>query len=337
MAVDLRALYERSRGFSADPAECDADFERALRILAGRGDLLAYIAYVHGSKHPDIRSFCLSPHALVMARHLETNRRTMTVSHPESGKTLLHRSDMELWIGMQTERAFAVADATVPSGCYVMGTFENQAEPQVADIRDTVEFNKRYRELFPHARRDEKKSWEKGKWFLKRPENKTRPEPTLMAVGCEGDIQGLRFGKITVDDPISQKDAKSPTVVRDRVRWILATLERRVLEEGEMRYVFTRWHARDAFRPLARITPTLVMPVYDFWKKHPEYGVRADTLWPDKWPRERVEVERAKLIDAGEAALWPLVWMCDPEASTGDLFKREFFRYAAPLLAENVA
>lgn len=334
MPVELRDLWARSRSLPGTREQQDEVWWDAVRQHAGQGDLLCYILFVHGDVHPDIRSFCFSPHAHVMAAHLAANMRTMTVSHPESGKTLLHRSEMEMWIGMETERAFAKADATVPSAAYVMGTFENQAEPQVADIRNTIEFNKKYRQLFPHARPDKKRKWEQGKFFLQRPEGKTRPEPTLLAAGCEGDIQGLRFGKITVDDPISQKDAKSATIVRDRVRWILATLERRVLEEGVMRYVFTRWHQRDAFRPLARITPTLIMPVYGYWEAHPEHGVTADTLWPEKWPKERVEIERMKLIDAGEAALWPLVWQCDPEASTGDVFKRDAFRYArAPLEA----
>jgi len=271
-----------------------------------------------------------------MAQHLENSRRTLTVSHPESGKSLLHASEMEQWIGMQTERCFATddkgkplyPDATVPSCAYVMATFENQAEPQVADMRDTIEFNPRYHDLFPNAIPDKKKKWEAGKWFLKRPRGKNRKEATCTAFGCEGDMQGRRFGMITVDDPITQKDAKSDKLVRDRVRWILATLERRVLQEGTTRYVFTRWHNRDMFGPLSRITPNLVMPVYGYWEKHPEYGVGADTLWFDKWTKELVEVERMKLIDAGEAALFPLVWMCDPEVSTGDMFKRDAFRYA---------
>lgn len=334
MVVNLAELRSKADGLSRDTAYNDRMFWGAVKHHAQQGDRLSYILYVHGDKHPDIPSFCYSPHARVMSAHLESSPRTMTVSHPESGKTLLHRSDMEMWIGRQTEMVFSEDRAisgkvASPSACYVMGTFENQAEPQVADIRNTLEFNDRYHELFPHVEPDKKKKWEQGKFFLKRPKRKSRPEPTLMAVGCEGDIQGLRFGKITVDDPISQKDAKSPTIVRDRVRWILATLERRVLQEGEMRYVFTRWHQRDMFKSLSRITPSLVMPVYGFWESHPEYGVTADTLWSQKWPKELVEVEHQKLIDAGESALWPLVWLCDPEVSTGDLFKREAFRYAA--------
>lgn len=324
MPVDLRALYAFSRTFSSDKAENDRQFMVSLRELARRGDLLSYIYYVHGDKHPDIRSFCLSRHGLIMAAHLEANDRTVTVSHPESGKTLLHRSEMEQWIGMQTERCFMERDAPPPSAVYVMGTNENQAEPQVHDIRNTVERNPKYRELFPHARPDKAEGWEKGKWFLKRPPLKNRPEATLIAMGCEGDIQGGRYGKITVDDPISQQDAKSDKIVRDRVRWIVATLERRKLQGGQIRYVFTRWHERDMFGPLSRITPTLVMPVYGYWEAHPEHGYQAETLWPDKWPRELVEIERNKLIDAGEAALFPLVWLCDPQAAKGSIIKREW-------------
>lgn len=296
----------------------------ALRDRARKGDVLSYIFYVHGEKHPDIRSFCLSRHAQVMASHLSSSDRTVLVSHPESGKTLLHRSEMEQWIGMETEKTFTQRDAPPPSAAYVMGTFENQAEPQVADIRETIEHNPRFRELFPHVEPDKRKKWEAGKWFLKRPHGKNRPEATLTGVGCEGDVQGARFGKITVDDPISQQDAKSDKIVRDRVRWILATLERRKLQEGQLRYVFTRWHERDMFGPLSRITPTLVMPVYGYWQSHPEHGYRADTLWPDKWPKKLVEVERNKLIDAGEAALFQLVWMCDPQAAQGSIIKREW-------------
>lgn len=336
MATDLNILLAAARAAYPDAMAAEAAFMEEVKYRAGQGDLLSYIFYVHGPVHPDIRSFCFSPHSVVMAEHMGSSRRTMTVAHPEAGKTLLHRSELEMWIGMQTELSFRDPDVPPPSALLVMGTLDKQAKPQVHDIRNTIQFNPRYRKLFPHARPDIKEGWEKDVFFLKRPLEKHRPEATLLATGCEGDIQGGRYGFILTDDPISQKDAKSPTIVRDRVLWILATLERRVLEGGITRYVFTRWTERDAFDPLARITPTLVMPVYGFWEAHPEYGVTSETLWPAKWPKARVEIERNKLIDAGEAALWPLVWLCSPKQAEGAIIKRIWMHYAPNPLTQVV-
>jgi predicted phage terminase large subunit-like protein len=323
----LRAKADRD--CPGDKKAAETLFNAAVKYRASIGDLLCYILYVHGKTHPDIRSFCYSKHAYVMASYLETSDRTAMVTPPEHGKTLLHRSEMELWLGTETEKCYANADYTVPSAVYVMATFENQAEDQVFEIRQTIEHNKRFRELFPHARPDKKGKWERGKFFLQRPEGRSRPEPSLMGIGIGGDIQGARFGKGTVDDPIDQRKAKSDGYVKDTVRWLLATFESRILRGGPKRYVFTRWAEHDAFDPLSKICSPLVMPVYGFWEAHPEYGCQADSLWPDKWPKAAIETEkRIPLVDAGEAALWPLVWLCDPKQATGTIFKRENFRYS---------
>lgn len=332
-------LWGECQKLSTDEAKNREVYWQDVKYHAQHGDLLCYILYVHGQMHPDIRSFAFSPHAYVMAEHLAASRRTMTVAHPEAGKTLAHRSELEMWIGMQTERSFVDPDEPPPSALYVMGTLDKQAKPQVHDIRNTIQFNPRYRELFPHARPDIKAGWEKDVFFLKRPLEKHRPEATLLATGCEGDIQGGRYGFVLTDDPIGQKDAKSPTIVRDRVLWILATLERRVLQGGITRYAFTRWTEHDAFNPLARITPTLVMPVYGFWEAHPEYNHlwpegTPETLWSEKWSKELVEIEHNKLVDAGEGALWPLVWLCAPKQAEGGIFKREWYQYGPNPLSE---
>jgi hypothetical protein len=328
MPQDLRKLWQACQ-VSADAAENEQVWLHNLRTAAKGGDLLCYGLYVHGEQADELRGLATSIHALVMTLDTEQHRNTIHVCPPEHGKTALARWEMEMWLGIETEGAFENPKHTVPSAQYIMNT-ALQAEKQIMEIENTVEHNRRYRELFPRARPDKKKGWTKDHFFLDRP--RSRPDPSLHGVGMFGPIQGSRVGFQAIDDPTDQQDARSELLLRTQNEWLAGTAADRVMRGGIRRLRMTRWSEKDPYSRLCKVQGmwARVMPALGFWQEHPEYGMTSRALWPDVWPEERLEAKRQELIDAGQAYLWALTYLCNPVVSTGDMFRRDWFIYGVP-------
>lgn len=329
MPVDLSAMLARARTISSDPEECAARFTEALQDFARNGDLLSYILYVHGDKGEELKALALSQHAHVIAADGEASSLTLHVLPPEFGKSALARSEAELWLGMETARAFETPRHTVPSAHYIMNT-AMQSEKNIMDIEETIEHNKRFKELFPMVRPDKRRGWTKDHFFLDRP--RSRPDPSLLGCGMFGPIQGSRVGFQVVDDPTDQQDARSDGLLDAQSSWLAGTAATRVLKNGIRRYRFTRWSEKDTFSRLSKVQGMLVrvMPALGFWQEHPEFGVTEKVLWPGLFPESRLESIRQELIDMGQAYLWQLQYLCNPTAASGDMFRRSWIIYGTP-------
>lgn len=322
MALDLAVLLRRARECSEDPAEREQFFWSAVEESARGGDLLAYGLFVHGDQAEELKLLALSRHARVIALDCEGSRLTAHILPPEHGKSALARWEAEMWLGVETVRAFADPGHTVPSAHYIMNTAA-QAEKQVMEIENTIERNRRYRLLFPGVKPDKRLGWTKDHFFLQRP--RSRPDPSLQGCGMFGPIQGSRVGLQLVDDPTDQQDARSDQLMRSQTQWLMGTAADRLLRGGIRRFRFTRWSDKDCFSAISRVSgmTVRVMPALDYWGP-------GQALWPEVWSRERLDAKRQELIDAGQAYLWQLTFMCDPRVASGEMFRRVWFVYGAP-------
>ena len=72
----------------------------------------------------------------------------------------------------------------MPQGGYISYS-DDVAQLRSVAVRDTIESNARYREVFPEAVPDKAKGWGQGEWFLKRADP-GKKDPTLRAAGFGG-------------------------------------------------------------------------------------------------------------------------------------------------------
>lgn len=297
-----------------------------LKHNAQHGDLLCYGLYVHGAT-PIFQAIAYSRHAQVIAAQWEEHPHSATVAPPRHGKTTLMRWEYEQWLGMETEKTFTDPAYPTPTALYVMNT-AGQVEDECQVIEYTLEHNKRYRQLFPHVKPAKQFGWTKSQFFLQRPV--PRDTPSFVGCGMFGPIQGKGFRKLGMDDGTDQKDAGSPPVIEEQKRFRFGVFADRMDDEnGTVRDILTRWHEKDIFSVLERISTvnSLVMPALGYWGPD-------EPLWPEVWGKKRLEAKRQETLDAGQAYLWPLTWLCSPQVATGDMYKRVWFVYGSPKRAE---
>jgi len=135
------------------------------------------------------------------SRH-RTNK-LLIEAFPASGKTDLALRWLEWLIGNETLRG---AVPQVGLLCYS----DEPAQLRSVAIRDTIEYNPRYRLVFPTAVPAKDKGWGQKEWFLQRADPGQK-DPTLRASGFEGTIQSFRFPTAElIDDPDNPKLVKIP-------------------------------------------------------------------------------------------------------------------------------
>ena len=298
-------------------------------VALAPSDLCAYGYLVHGEEAPIMAQLATAPHVRIMANAMEKHPLTMFVTPPEHGKSTIMRWALEQWIGNQTEKHFAEKDVSPPSAVLVMNTV-SQAMRQCMTIAATIESNSNYRNLYPHVRADPKWGWTKDMLYVKR--RIPRPDPTLMAVGMFGAIQGARFGYSVIDDPTDQNDARSDKIMTAQKEWLQGELADRMLETAVRRNIATRWSKKDPSQMYldADQWHSEVMPVLGYWEAHPEHGRNSRELWPEVWPESRLDKVRAEKEMVRDSGLWQLTYMCNPVASEGNLFLRQWLRYDEP-------
>jgi len=329
MSTDLNVLLAAARAAYPDAMAAEAAFMEEVKYRAGRGDLLCYGLWVHGHI-PMFQQIAFSRHAYVIASQWEQYERTATVAPPRHGKTKLMQWEMEMWIGRETEKCFLDPSHPVPTCLYLMNTAE-QAEKECQLMEHTLEFNKRYKALYPHVKPAKNYGWTKGHFFLTRPT--PRDTPTFFACGMFGPIQGMGFLKMGMDDGTDQEDANNPATIERQKDFRFGVFADRLDDKkGQVRDILTRWHQKDSFSVLEQMPDVdcLVMPALGFWEAHPEHGMQDRALWPEVWGEERLEEVRKAKVAAGQAGLWQLTYMCDPVIAEGAIFKRTWLLHSAP-------
>lgn len=337
MAADLLAIRRRCHAEHPDDLlAAEALFQQALRRLAP-SDFLAYGLYVHGPEHPTLEALALSKHAQIYAELIEQNSRVLMVCPPEHGKTTLLRWYTEWFLGTETEKSFTQEGYRPPSAVFVSST-ATQVEKRLMSIAATIEANRRFRQLFPHARPDKAWGWTKSVLYLKRPY--PLDDPSLQGSGCPGPVQGARVNLVLVDDPVDQEEARSESVLQTKFEFHAGTLNDRLLEGAKQIDALTRWsnHPFDIAKNLldsdiwrCEVMPALASPAtggVGYWQAHPEHGLKHEELWPALWPKARLLEKKAEKMLNKEigSVLWNLAYLCDPVASSGNFFQRKWIK-----------
>lgn len=203
----------------------------------------------------------------------------------------------------------------------------------VQDSLQTPEFRAAYPKVMP----DRWRKWTESQWYVTgAPEG---PNPTVLATGIGGAIQGKRFDEIILDDPTNQEEAGSQEIMAKQRRWLRGTLIQRFppgmrppewSDGGRMVVVMTRWGQNDLLPELEDLGFKIVhMPALGYWDRtvDPETGevvFGEAPLWPEAETREQLMEEREN-----DELMFELVKQGNPNVLAGDQFKAEWFQRAA--------
>lgn len=244
----------------------------------------------------------------------------LILAFPGSGKTMT----VCQWVAWLIGRATMMGEP-------IAGGLVCNAEPvallrSVKGVRDILEFNPRYKQVFPLVVPDESK-WSAGQWFLRRADTDF-PWPVITAVGMDSVILSYRWPHFTVvDDPHGQTRPLPTARAHVGEKWTVE-ISTRGHEETPRVMIATR-HASDDL-------PGRVMKQESGWvvlitPAEDEFGESA-------WPFEVVNgvgmgisteaLQEIKRVDYSGAYLTQ--FQCKPPSEGGGYFQYFPFLYTPP-------
>jgi hypothetical protein len=215
-------------------------------------------------------------------QNLANNHQYLVVKAPvEHGKTQNWSVMRPAWLlGKNLNHSIAIVSNSIdhPIRC-------------LRNIRETIEHNERYHEVFPWVKLEQNTQTE---ITVRRPRSKKR-DPSLIAFGIGGSIIGRRWTGVILDD-ILDFDSTWTHEGRLKTRKILeSTVLNRVLANGFVHAIGTPWNIEDAMKWLGDL-PGYHKVRYD----------ALDMLWPEKYtdpetgevfgfPKERLNDIRGRM------------------------------------------
>jgi predicted phage terminase large subunit-like protein len=154
--------------------------------------------------------------------------------------------------------------------------------------------------------------------------------PTVLASGIGGPLQGKRFDEIICDDLTTWEQARSETAMDGQRYWLKSLLLKRFPPgmgppdgEGRMIVVMTRWGERDLVPTFQELGFKIVtMPALGYWDRieHEDGTVE----WGDAalWPERESQADLLQQRDEDEI-IFELVKQGNPKVVGGDVFAVE--------------
>ena len=266
---DETAVTEATgRGDSANEVDAAA-YERDAIQLA-RADPSFFGEYVFGWKsqgcHDEWQDLC-------------TNQRRLVIFAPvEHGKSSQISMVRLLWeIGHNPNIRAALVSNT-----------SGQAQKFLGVVRQTIGFNKRYQQVFPHVRQERRRGrimgWQDSHIVVER-EDLSNKDFTVQAGGLLGAIMGARIDLAILDDVLDFDNTLTPTQRRRTVEWLKNTIISRLTARARLWMIGNAWHDEDVMHWAAK-NASFHMVSYD----------AEDDLWPE-----------LEIMPNGEIVGWPKV------------------------------
>ena len=196
---------------------------------------------------------------------------TVIVAPPGSIKTRTLMGACAWWLGRDPSCHVA----------YVCNS-EPKAQERSMVIRDLMERSPQFRAVFPDCLPDKTRGWNQSSWFLKR-KNLTDNNPSFLAVGMTGDIQGARVHRFVWDD-INDDDNMRSELQRNQLKVKLETIHLPRMDDpalGRGIMISNRFHEDDSAQWAIDQGWTYI--------HIPAINEEGESYWPERWPRERLE------------------------------------------------
>ncbi len=190
---------------------------------------------------------------------------------------------------------------------------------KVRNLMQTAEFQK----IFPKTQiaADAKAA---GQW-------NTTAGGEYFAIGVGGALAGRGAHLIITDDPHSEQDLKSSnfTSLDATYEWFTAGLRTRLMPEGKICVLHTRWHQRDLIGRLIKDTSMNEdgdkYEVFEFPAILNEGGDDEKSIWPEQWTLEALQKTRASMHHI--MWQWYAQYQQNPTASEAAIIKRDWIKW----------
>jgi predicted phage terminase large subunit-like protein len=300
------------------------ELETRRRQNLAQTDFLAFIAAIDASYK--FGSHLKRLGALLMQVMDGEKDRVAVSMAPRFGKSLMISVYYPAWyLGNHPDHKLIVASHTV-----------DLAVDMARKVRNLMQ-SEEYRKIFPGVAiaADAKAA---GKW-------NTTHGGEVYATGVGGALAGRGAHLIVVDDPISEQDIKlGGTAQLDTIyEWFRAGLRTRLMPEGKIVILHTRWHQRDLIGRLLKdgaMNPDGdVYEMFEFPailevknplanKNHAEYDPEAPktvqkSLWPEQWSLESLLRTKASM----PSWQWNAQYQQNPTAQEAAIIKRDHIRW----------
>ena len=141
------------------------------------------------------------------------------------------------------------------------------------------------------------------------------------AAGVGGAITGRGADLLVIDDPHSEQDALSPTVLDGHYEWYTSGPRQRLQPGGAIVLVMTRWSVKDLTGRLLESQGKEEMA--DQWEVVEFPAILNDKpMWGNFWDLENLIKVKASI----PLTKWNAQWMQNPTSEEGALIKREWWK-----------
>jgi len=161
-----------------------------------------------------------------------------------------------------------------------------------------------------------------GKW-------NTNKGGEYYAVGVGGALAGRGGHLVIVDDPLSEQDIKNGNFAQLDVvyEWFRTGLRTRLMPNGKIVVLHTRWHMRDLIGRLLKDAAlneeTDQYEMFEFPAILGEESENPKSLWPEQWSLESLLRTKASM----PLWQWNAQYMQNPTAAESAMIKREWIRW----------
>ena len=151
------------------------------------------------------------------------------------------------------------------------------------------------------------------------------------AIGVGGALAGRGAHLIIADDPLSEQDIKAgnTTSLDSAYEWFSAGLRTRLMPEGKICVLHTRWHQRDLIGRLIKDSAMNeggdTYETFEFPAILNEGTDNEKSIWPEQWSLESLQQTRASMHHI--MWQWYAQYQQNPTAAEAAIIKRDWIRW----------
>ena len=242
-----------------------------------RHDPVTFCEYVlrhtKTNKHIALTPMQVEWHGLITA-----HKRTLLLSHPESGKSQLLTVGRLLW---ELGRNPALA-------CVIMSSTDAAAKRLLQEMKRYIENSAALHEVFPNMRPAGNAAWTSEMLYLQRLTE--APEPSVQAYGMGSSPIGLRLDRLVFDDILSQENTSSAAEM-ERIEGKIdsSDINGRLMEDSKWWVVGNAWTQNDVYQKLSE------RPGW-YCARYPVMDEESGQLFfPQQWSAKRIQEQRDNL------------------------------------------
>ena len=284
--------------------------EERKRIDVARTDFLAFIAAI--DKNYKFGTHLRRLGNLLMDVEENTKHRIAVSMAPRMGKSQMISIYYPAWyLGLHPDHKVIVASHT-----------SDLAVVMARKVRNLIA-SAEYKAIFPgtNIASDAKAA---GQW-------NTTKGGEYFAIGVGGALAGRGAHLIIADDPLSEQDIKAGNTnsLDSAYEWFSAGLRTRLMPDGKICVLHTRWHQRDLIGRLLKDSVSNdggdKYEAFEFPAILNEGTENEKSIWPEQWSLESLQQTRASMHHI--MWQWYAQYQQNPTAAEAAIIKRDWIKW----------